>query len=53
MDVVVDVVLAETVVPCTFGAESEFEFRMVNIRPSADGAFMSVKIALLVFAYAL
>ena len=53
MDVVVDVVLTEAVISCAFGTESEFEFRMVDVCPAADSAFMRIKIALLIFADAL
>ena len=47
---IVDVVLAETVISRALGTESEFEIGTVGIGPAAYGALMGIETALLLLA---
>jgi hypothetical protein len=50
MDMAVDMVLAEAMIPCAFGAIAEFEFRMIRLGATAYGALVDIEFPFLFFA---
>ena len=42
MNMTVDVVGTEAVIAHALGAETEFQFGMLRVRPAADGALMQI-----------
>ena len=44
MNVIIDVVDAEAVIPRTAGTVAEFEIGILGIRPSADGALVVIEL---------
>ncbi len=53
MDVAVDMVLAEAMIPRTLGTVAEFQFRMLRIGPAADSTPMDIEFPFLFFPDAL
>ena len=53
MDVIINMILTEAVIPRTLGTVTELKLGIVGVRPAADRAFMRIEVGLLLPLYAL